>query len=368
DMLVCMRAWDQAARRRFEPGACAGLGLDAAAARRVGELHAQFCRLARRQGLRVAHAAAPVAALLKCLAAAFPDRVGRRLSPATGRVLLVHARRADLAADSTVRRAELLVAPELQRVEVRRGQVETRLSLASAIDLQWLRDLYPGHLIEKREVFYDRDLRRVVARDNLFFLDLPVHEGRRRPAETEEAAVCLAREVASGRLPLKQWNDRVEQWILRLNSLAGWCPELGLPALDDGQRLPLLEQVCHGAGSAREIRDRPVLPVLQSWLSAPQLQLLLRQAPEQVRLSNGRQVRLTYETGLAPFFNARIQDLYDVRECPRIAMGRVRLRVKILAPNQRPIQITDDLASFWTEGYQRARKELRGRYPKHEWR
>src|SRR5262249_61772038 len=77
----------------------------------------------------------------------------------------------------------------------------------------------------------------------------------------------LAREVAAGRCALNNWNDAVEQWILRVNRLREWMPELGLPAIGEEERAAMRELICHGAFSADEIKARPVLPAVKSWLS-----------------------------------------------------------------------------------------------------
>ena len=76
---------------------------------------------------------------------------------------------------------------------------------------------------------------------------------------------------------------------------------------------------------------------------------------------------LTYETGRPPVLAARIQELFGWKETPRIAQGKVRLLLHLLAPNYRPQQVTDDLASFWNNTYLQVRKDLRNRYPKHHW-
>ncbi|MFM8933878.1 MAG: ATP-dependent helicase C-terminal domain-containing protein, partial [Gemmataceae bacterium] len=84
-------------------------------------------------------------------------------------------------------------------------------------------------------------------------------------------------------------------------------------------------------------------------------------------LPSGNSVGLSYEPGRPPVLAARIQELFGWKETPRIAQGRVRLLLHLLAPNYRPQQVTDDLASFWNNTYQQVRKDLRGRYPKHAW-
>jgi ATP-dependent helicase HrpB len=184
----------------------------------------------------------------------------------------------------------------------------------------------------------------------------------------EAAARVLAEEVQAGRLALPNWDHGVEQWILRLNLLARWCSELRLPPIEAEDRRHIVEQLCLGAVSYRDIKDRDVKPIVKSWLSGNQRELLEKYAPERVTLSNGRTPKVTYEADSPPYFSARIQELFGVTESPKIAMGRVPLSVHILAPSMRPVQVTHDLANFWREHYPRIKSELQRKYPKHEWR
>jgi ATP-dependent RNA helicase HrpB len=85
-------------------------------------------------------------------------------------------------------------------------------------------------------------------------------------------------------------------------------------------------------------------------------------------LPNGRTTRIIYQSTAPPHIAVRIQQLYGLTTTPRIAMGRVPVVVQILAPNMRPVQITQDLANFWKEHYPRVKQELQRKYPKHEWR
>jgi ATP-dependent helicase HrpB len=107
---------------------------------------------------------------------------------------------------------------------------------------------------------------------------------------------------------------------------------------------------------------------LQGWLSHAQNAALQRHAPERVDLASGRKVKIDYAYGTEPTIASRIQDFYGQTETPRIAAGRVPLLIQLLAPNLRPIQVTKDLNSFWKNSYPAIAKELKRRYPKHEWR
>ena len=90
-------------------------------------------------------------------------------------------------------------------------------------------------------------------------------------------------------------------------------------------------------------------------------------APETSPVPSGRQVRIEYPTDGPPVLAARIQQLFGMRETPRLADGRAGVLVHLLAPNHRPMQVTQDLASFWANTYGEVRKDLRGRYPRHAW-
>ncbi|MFN3484688.1 MAG: ATP-dependent helicase C-terminal domain-containing protein [Planctomycetota bacterium] len=184
----------------------------------------------------------------------------------------------------------------------------------------------------------------------------------------EEAARLLAAEVRAGRLEAPGWNDEVERWIRRVNFLARTCPELGIPPIDEAARDFLIQKLCAGAVSYKDLKERPALPVVREWLSPKQQDLVEKHAPERLELSNGRRPRVEYGTGEPPTVALTIQELYGVARLPAVALGRVAPRVEILAPNRRPVQVTADLAAFWAEHYPKVKKELQRRYPKHEWR
>ena len=178
----------------------------------------------------------------------------------------------------------------------------------------------------------------------------------------------LAQEINAGRLPLPNWDHSVEQWLLRLRLLCQHCPDLQLPALTDEDKQTIVEQLCHGAVSYKDIKEREVKPVVMSWLSHAQRELLDKHAPERLTLSNGRTPKVSYEAGNPPHISLRIQELYGVTQTPRLALGRVPVVVHILTPGMKPIQVTSDLANFWSVHYPKIKSELQRKYPKHEWR
>jgi ATP-dependent helicase HrpB len=368
DFWILMRAWNYAAKNEFRLERCRRLGIHLVTARQVGPLFQQFLDIARREELDVNPREVPEAALQKCILIGFSDRVARRLDSGTLRCDLVHGRRGILTRDSVVQTAPLLVVAEIREVEGRDKEVNTLLSLATAIEESWLRELFPDDINASQKVFYDVTVRRVYAEEQVRFRDLAIAGRRVEPPPTDEAARLLADEVMAGRLVLKEWDHGVAQWILRLNLLSQWCPELELPPITESDRRHLVEQLCLGAFSYKDIKDKPVQPVIKSWLSPAQQELLDKAAPERLKLSNGRAPKVNYEAGNPPYVALRIQELFGVNMTPRIAQGRVPVVVHILAPSQRPVQITQDLPGFWRDHYPRIKQELQRKYPKHEWR
>ena len=115
------------------------------------------------------------------------------------------------------------------------------------------------------------------------------------------------------------------------------------------------------------MRKADWLGVIQSRLTHTQRQAVEREAPERIAVPSGSHLALKYEPGRPPVLAVRVQEVFGLAETPRIAAGRVAVLLHLLAPNGRPQQVTDDLASFWANTYPVVRKELRARYPKHAW-
>ena len=367
DFFILMRAWHYAQQQQFRLDACQRLGIQARAARQVAALFQQFLRIAEEQGLALPEHAGSQEALRKCILTAFIDHLAKRRDTGTLRCDIVHGRRGELVRESVVQQP-LFVAAEIDEVEQAQRELHVLLRLATAVEEAWLAEIFPEALATRSEVMFDATGKRVITREFTLFHDVILRAKLAGPPSEEAAADLLARDVLAGRFPLKQWTPAVEQWIARVNGLAQWCPELGFTVIDNDVRRFLLQQICLGSMSAREIVDKPVWPVLKAWLVPGQEALLDTHAPERLLLPGGRRARIRYATDAAPVLSARIQDLYGLTQTPTIAMGRQPLLVEILAPNERPVQVTTDLASFWSTTYPVLKKELQKRYPKHEWR
>jgi ATP-dependent helicase HrpB len=351
--------------RRGRAAGPLGERLDPGAARSVLAARDQLAREVERDpspapesppGDRDAHLAAAILA-------AFPDRLARRREPGSPRALMVGGRGVRLAVESALAgsTAELFVAVD---VDDRRDAAEGLVRLASAVDPA---DLPPARLAAAVDLEWDAARERVTAWKRTRYRDLVVAASE-VPAAADDAARVLAQAAAARldrALPLA--DPEVASFLARVRSLRLWMPELGLPAFDEPELRDLLPLLAAGRRSFAELRRSPLAEVLAGTLGREQRQALAREAPERLRVPSGRELRLAYEPGRPPVLAARIQELFGWSAAPRIAAGRIPVLLHLLAPNGRPQQVTDDLASFWRNGYPQVRRELRGRYPKHAW-
>jgi ATP-dependent helicase HrpB len=299
-------------------------------------------------------------ALLRALLAAFPDRVARRRDSSSGKGVMVGGRGVRLAPQSAVTQAELFVC-----VDVDAGQTEALVRQASALEREWL----PARRLRTAdEVFFHPTQKSVVGRRRTYWDDLVLEEVNIPAPAGEETAKILA-EAA--------WRDwehvfpvddgDVGSFLARVRCLAEWMPELELPRFDETELQALLFELCQTRRSFDELRKAPWLETLKARLTYREREAVEREAPERIAVPSGSRIAITYEVGRPPVLAVRIQEVFGLRQTPRIAGGRVPVVMHLLAPNMRTQQITDDLESFWANGYPRVRKDLRARYPKHPW-
>jgi len=362
DLLLRMQLFEEAARRGHDAATCAALGLDSRTVRAVERSRRQLLGAI---GNRAGHEA-DTDTLLRCVLSGFADRVIRRRSPGARRGVMVGGAGVALAESSVVRDAELFVAVDIEGGP-RRERAEALVRIASAIEPGWVDEMFPAALHDAQELVFDAGRERVVARTRRVFHDLVLSERERLDVDPSRAGELLA-EVAR-RDPVRALNigDAEQHLLERVRFLQRWMPELGLPSDTNAWLSETAASLCAGRCSFGETRAGDLHAVLSGLLTRQQRQALERDAPERYRLPSGRLATVIYDADKPPAVAARIQELFGLTATPRLAAGRVALVFQLLAPNQRPVQITDDLESFWRRTYPEVRKVLRGRYPKHPW-
>ena len=303
--------------------------------------------------------------VLRALLTGFPDRIGRRRNVGSSRIRLADGRGAllDEALDEgPLRGAEFVFALTIQGS--RRGErTEHRVRAALPIDPTWL----PTR--EEEVVEWDAERQTVVGRSRWLYRGLVLND---RPADggpdPAMAAELLATQASADPTAALQPSDAALATIARLRWADAHASGIGLA--DAADLTAAARALAAGRRSFAELRKPDLNAWLLSRLSWKQRKLLDELAPTAIAVPGGRRPgprRLQYQEDGPPILASRIQDFFGLTDTPRVARGAVPVLLHLLAPNGRPAQVTQDLASFWASGYAAVRRELRGRYPKHDW-
>jgi ATP-dependent helicase HrpB len=381
DLLHLFDLFDEARTMRFDSGRLRNIGLDPAKVRNVDRVAGQLQRAMKAGKARAGSelTTRDENALLISILAGFPDRVARSRQREPGKLTseislnLSDGTVASLAPESVVRNAEFLIAAQaeerLGRGRSARGGVH--VTLASTIEPEWLLDLFPDRIQESTETFWDEQALRVVVAERLSYDQLVLDESTRQGVANPATAAILAKAVRDEGAERFYDPGEMEELVARIDFVRRAFPEAAIPTIDSEAVEGALVSLTEGRSSFSEVRDAvragELTEVIMKGLTQDQRRLLAQMAPLRLQLPSGRQARVGYQVGQTPFISSRIQDFFGLREAPRIAGGRVSPVLHLLAPNQRPVQVTQDLAGFWQRNYPQLRKELGRRYPRHSW-
>jgi ATP-dependent helicase HrpB len=249
-------------------------------------------------------------------------------------------------------------------VEERSDRAEPVLRLYARIEAEWLLEMFPDRVEDRSGLEWNRVAERVEEVNALVYDGVVIDESRSAPRDPEAAGRFLAQ---------RAWDAGVHKFadaeaLAALRERVSFAHQHGLAhALDDGGVRAALDEYCIGRRGFADLDPEEFVPHLLFRIPAPQRRLLDELAPERIRLASGRQAKIRYEPGKPPVVASRLQDFFGMKETPRVAAGRVPLLIELLAPSQRPVQTTTDLAGFWERLYPQVRRELMRRYPRHSW-
>jgi ATP-dependent helicase HrpB len=363
DVLMQLRALQWAEAMRFDRRKCEEMGIHAGSAREAMQTAGLFSRIGQKRSAPGRGDSDISTELRKCLAVAFADHLALR-RPDTRRCDLVDGRVAEIGKESICGDAELMVATEIRDPERAKTPFLTGVT---RVQFEWLSELWPDSFEQTHRVLYDAQAKRVISESRKQFGDLVLENKRRHEVSDDDAGRLLMDAVEAGQVPLTGWDADVDAWITRLNCLSGWRPDWELPPISPADRRTLLEHMLSSCRTRKDVKMLNVRAQIEDWLSPMQRSLVREHCPVRLQLPNGRQARVRYEEGAPPVISSKLQDFLGMTESPRVGGGQIPCKIELLAPNGRPAALTEDLKSFWENGYPLVRKELKGRYPKHNW-
>lgn len=344
-------------------------GVDRAALERARQAARQFRRqlgVASGQSSAVAIGVGDQAGVL--LALAYPDRVARWRASGSGRYVLSNGRGASFDGPQTLSRHEFLAIAELDGAER-----EARIFLAAPLGLDALREIFAGEIEVRERIAWDSRQRAVIATQDELLAALVIEERPLARPPAEQVAAALLAGIRESSLDVLPWDRETQSLRARLQFVAGLAEEsaAGWPDVSDDALLGSAERwlLPRIAGMTRidHLARLSLRDALEDLLDWKQRQRLEELAPTHMSVPSGARIRIDYVDVDAPSLSVKVQELFGLRETPRIGGGAVPLLIKLLSPAQRPVQVTRDLASFWRSGYAEVRRELKGRYPRHDW-
>ena len=306
--------------------------------------------------------------LARCLLLAYPDHLALRRDKGTLICMLRGNRRGVLARESVARTAQVLVAADIRESKSAGKEIKTILSLATEIKEEWLHEHFEHEFRKESTCEWNPVTMSVENRTRTSCLGVVLFESAETGVITDHASDLLAETIISKKLKLPLWDQSVEDWIKKVQWVAGQFPEQRLPVFSDEDRRRVIYDLCEEEYRFDKVCAKPVLPIVHRLLDAQQHGFLEAMAPQTMGLPSGRKLRIFYDPKTGPRARTRIQDLYGMQATPRIADGRAAVIIEVLAPNNRPVQITHDLANFWAVHYPKLKTSLARRYPRHEWR
>jgi ATP-dependent helicase HrpB len=301
-------------------------------------------------------------ALARAVLVAFFDRVARRRTRQGKDVVFARGGSAAVAESSVVRDAEYLVVVDAQERKsgMQRGVVA---QLCSAIEPEWLLELFPERIQDRTELAFDPKTERVQSVQTLAYDGLVLDQVVRTDVSGPEVSAVLAR--AATEAGISKFIDIEGLAALRERVTFVASVDSEFSPLDDAALARALAAACDGKRSFSELRDDSLIEYVYAQLPAGGRAKLSKLAPEFIDLPHGRRLRVHYERGKPPWVESRLQDFFGQNDGPRL--GNRPLVLHLLAPNQRAVQVTSDLAGFWQRHYPEVRRELMRRYPRHAW-
>jgi ATP-dependent helicase HrpB len=288
-------------------------------------------------------------ALLISVLAGFPDRVARLRTG--NQVLLSSGASAELAGQPPP--YAFMVAVD---AEDRKEKPLPLIRITARIEPGWLVDLFPHRVKEESSLTWNRGTERVDAVSKLLYDELVIQESRGAVPDGQAAAELLGQKALEVGIDRFVDVDALDEFMGRVEFAGFETPDVPLA----------LRALCRGLRSFAELKKAAaeLVSVLEQQIGVRRLREI---APPIIRLQKGRQAKVHYLRGKPPWIASRLQDFFGMRDTPRIGPEKTPVVIHLLAPNQRAVQTTTDLAGFWERLYPKIRRELMRRYPKHAW-
>jgi len=303
------------------------------------------------------------------LAKAFPDWIAQRRPGNDARYVLACGAGASIASDSSLAHSQWLAVAKLGGTGT-----DARIHLACTLDIDELEKCSEDMFVMRDHLDWDDRAERVVAEQHKQLGKLVVQVRVKPDVSPADKAQALLSGIRQRGLSCLPWTDECREWQARvalMKTLPSHLSPVEWPSVDDETLAEELENWLlvwlDGKSSLKSLSQLDLLAILKNRLDYQQQQTLDTLLPLKYRVPSGSQIALRYRDSDNPVLAVKLQEMFGCNDNPSVANGTVILKVELLSPARRAVQITTDLANFWTNSYPAVKKDLAGRYPKHDW-
>lgn len=305
--------------------------------------------------------------LASLLSVGFADRIAKNRDN-QGRFRLANGQGAMMDNTQPMSQSPWILAPLLLQ---NAHYADVRILLALPIDINEVSSIFPELIQDNTTVEWDEKRGTLLAWQQRQLGQLTVSQmplDKPNKAQMQTALLNWLRKQGLSALPL---SEESKQLFIRLALAQKWCPEANLPVLNEAVLLDSLELWLQpelgDTQSLKALLQMDINGIIKNQLTWHEQQLLQELFPTHYIAPTGTKVMIKYDLDNPPIIAIRIQEVYGEKQSPIVAKGQLPVVMELLSPAMRPIQKTQDLATFWAGSYTQVQKEMKGRYPKHLW-
>ncbi|MEA2049068.1 MAG: ATP-dependent helicase HrpB [Campylobacterota bacterium] len=298
------------------------------------------------------------------LAFAYPERIAKQRDSDRSTYLLCNGKSAKLYAGDTLSQEPFLVIADLD-AKANQSSIYKAISITQAQIEHYLTE----QIREAEELDWNEEEQRVEVRHVTRLGRLMLKEKPIKCTDNPEVTNLLLDELEALGLEVLNWSKEARSLRDRVNFLNHYG--IDFPNFSQEYLLEHLHEwlapYIQGCNSIRGLKSLDLYNILLGQLSYPQTQTLKQLAPLKQKVASGSTITIDYSTPSQPVLAVRLQEMFGTKETPTVLGGKVKLMLHLLSPASRPMQMTQDLSSFWENTYEEVKKELRGKYKKHYW-
>lgn len=298
----------------------------------------------------------------KLLAAAYPERIAKQREQ-SHRYRLANGKIAKVNEHDPISHEPYLAVAHLDA-----GTTEGRIFLAAPLSPD---DIY--HLASEQKVIsWDAQNGILIARTEKRIGDIILESKPLSVIPDEERKKVLCETVRKEGFNLFNQTETVIAWKARVQSISAWRKNEEWPDVSDQHLLDTAEDwlapYLNTVKKREDFFKLDLYAILSGLFSWEQLQLLDKLAPAKIKVPSGSLIALNYQPdGASPVLAVRLQEVFGLVDTPTVNEGKIKVLLHLLSPGYKPVQITQDLKSFWKNTYPEVRKELKIRYKRHHW-